>query len=65
MPGLIGNLGGTLGDAGINIASFHLGRHAEGQGALALVAVDQPVPEPVIDTVRGLSSVVQVRGLQF
>ena len=64
-PGLIGNLGGTLGDAGINIASFHLGRQEAGRDALALVAVDQPVPEPVVETVRGLSSVVQVRGLQF
>ena len=28
-------------------------------------ASDQPVPDPVVETVRGLASVVQVRGLQF
>ena len=26
-PGFVGNLGTTLGDAGINIATFNLGRH--------------------------------------
>ncbi len=64
-PGLIGNLGTTLGDAGINIASFHLGRHAAGGDAIALVAVDQPVEDAIVRKVAALPSVVQVKPLKF
>jgi D-3-phosphoglycerate dehydrogenase len=38
-PGFIGKLGTTLGSAGINIATFNLGRRAAGGEAVALVAV--------------------------
>src|SRR5262249_21701952 len=44
-PGFIGRLGTLLGDAGINIASFTLGRSAPGQDAICLVEVDGGVPE--------------------
>ena len=44
-PGLIGALGRTLGDAQINIATFHLGRDRPGGDAIALVEVDGPIPE--------------------
>ena len=44
-PGLIGALGKILGDAEINIATFHLGRDKPGGDAIALVEVDGPIPE--------------------
>src|SRR5690242_12934629 len=47
-PGFIGKLGTTLGEAGLNIATFTLGRRAAGGEAVALVAVDEPVPAPVV-----------------
>jgi len=37
-PGFIGALGATLGDAGVNIATFNLGRSALGADAIALLA---------------------------
>ena len=40
-PGFIGRLGTLLGEAGINIATFHLGRSAPGADAVCLIAVDQ------------------------
>ena len=43
-PGFIGALGTLLGERGINIATFHLGRSAEGGEAIAIVGIDQPVP---------------------
>ena len=43
-PGLIGALGKILGDAQINIATFHLGRDKPGGDAIALVEVDGPDP---------------------
>ena len=64
-PGLIGRLGQTLGDAGINIATFHLGRTRPGGDAIALIEVDQPVPETVLAAIRALPSVVQCKPLGF
>lgn len=64
-PGFIGRLGTVLGDAGINIANFNLGRRPEGGSALALVSVDSPVAEEIVKTVLGLPSVVQAKALNF
>jgi len=64
-PGFIGRVGTTLGDAGINIATFNLGRTAPGADAIVLIEVDQAVPEPVLETIRQLPHVVQVKPLAF
>lgn len=64
-PGLIGHLGTVLGDAGLNIATFQLGRTAEGDDAIALVEVDQAVPADVLAAVAALPSVVQAKALNF
>jgi len=64
-PGFIGNLGRTLGDAGVNIATFHLGRLAQEQDAIALIQVDQPLTEGLLERVRQIPHVVQVKGLRF
>ncbi|HET6469634.1 MAG TPA: phosphoglycerate dehydrogenase [Geminicoccaceae bacterium] len=64
-PGFIGALGTALGDAGINIATFHLGRSGPGGDAIALIEVDQPVPEGVLRAICELPHVVQVKALSF
>lgn len=64
-PGLIGALGTLLGEAGVNIASFHLGRREPGGEALALVEVDQPVGEELLARIRALPHVLQARALRF
>jgi len=64
-PGFVGNLGRTLGDSGINIATFHMGRIETGGDAICLVLVDQPVGETVLNKVRGLPHVVKARLLSF
>jgi D-3-phosphoglycerate dehydrogenase len=56
-PGFIGKLGTLLGDAGVNIGTFHLGR--SNGNAVAFVQVDGAIPEGVIDDVRGLTEYVQ------
>ena len=48
-PGFIGRFGATLAGAGINIATFHLGRASQGGDAICLVSVDERVPEAVLD----------------
>ncbi len=64
-PGFIGALGNALGAAAVNIATFHLGRAAPGQDAIALVEVDQPLTPAILDTVRALPNVIQVKSLRF
>jgi D-3-phosphoglycerate dehydrogenase / 2-oxoglutarate reductase len=64
-PGFIGRLGTLLGEAGINIANFNLGRSRPGATAVCLVAVDGVVEPLVLDQVRLLPGVVDVDPLQF
>ena len=63
--GFIGRFGATLGGAGINIGTFHLGRAAPGGDAICLVSVDEKVPEDVLAMVRTLPAVVQATALDF
>ena len=44
-PCIIDGLATVLGDAGLNVATFNLGRAEEGGEALALIEVDQPPPQ--------------------
>ncbi len=64
-PGFIGRFASLLGDAGVNIATFALGRDAEGGSAIALVAVDGDVPEKVFAGISALPGVKQTRALKF
>ncbi len=64
-PGFIGALGTTLGDAGINIATFNLGRVAAGEDAIVLIEVDSPVTDEVLEKVKALPQVVRAKALQF
>jgi len=66
-PGFIGSLGRIFGDAGINIATFYLGRtpKSDSNFALSLVAVDEPIPADILAQVKALPNVVQARFLRF
>ena len=64
-PGFIGALGTTLGEGGINIATFNLGRRKAGGEAVALVAVDDPIGPDVIKRLCALPGVLQVVPLSF
>ncbi len=64
-PGFIGRLGSLFGDAAINISTFYLGRTASGDDAIALVGVDQPPTGALLDRVKTLPYVKEVRFLRF
>jgi D-3-phosphoglycerate dehydrogenase len=64
-PGFIGKLGTTLGEAGLNIATFNLGRRAAGGEAVALVAIDEEVPASVVKQLCALPGVREVVPLGF
>ena len=63
--GFIGALGTLLGNEGINIATFHLGRRENGGEALALVEVEGDVGTSVLSDVRSLPQVVRANYLTF
>ena len=64
-PGFIGALGQTLGDAGVNIATFNLGRSGPGENAIALVAIDEAIDDAVIDALKALPHVAKASALSF
>ena len=64
-PGFIGALGTTLGEGGVNIASFHLGRREDGGDAIALLKLDQAVNDALLSKVKALPHVKQAQSLAF
>lgn len=65
LPGFIGRLGTLLGQAGVNIANFNLGRDRAGGDALSLVAVDQIMSADLLGAINQLPSVVRATALRF
>ncbi len=64
-PGFIGRLGTALGEAGVNIGTFHLGRRDAGGEAVLLLSVDEEVDEALLATVRALPGVKTAMALKF
>jgi len=65
VPGIIGALGRTLGENGVNIANFTLGRAAAKGEAIALLYVDEPVPASVIKKLHDTGLFNQIKPLEF
>ena len=49
VPGFIGRIGTLLGEHGINIGTFHLGRRSAGGEAILLLSLDSAIPQGVLD----------------
>ncbi|KQM90312.1 3-phosphoglycerate dehydrogenase [Sphingomonas sp. Leaf22] len=64
-PGFIGRIGTTLGEAGVNIGTFHLGRRDAGGEAVVLLSVDEAVAPELVAKVRALPGVKTVMPLTF
>ncbi len=64
-PGFIGDLGSALGEAGVNIATFNLGREEAGGDAIAMVGIDQDVPADTLNKIRALPQVRYAKVLKF
>ncbi|RFU14467.1 phosphoglycerate dehydrogenase [Rhodobacteraceae bacterium W635] len=65
MPGIIGTLGKTMGENGVNIANFTLGRSSAGSNAIALLYLDAQPPEDVLEKLRATGMFQQVAPMQF
>ncbi|HEX8256058.1 MAG TPA: phosphoglycerate dehydrogenase [Allosphingosinicella sp.] len=64
-PGFIGRLGTALGEAGVNIGTFNLGRRAAGGEAVALVSVDSHIEQEVVARLERIPGVRRVKPLRF
>ena len=64
-PGLIGALGTALGDADVNIATFHLGRAAPGDEAIALIEIDETLTQAVVEKIEAIPQIKQAVPLRF
>jgi D-3-phosphoglycerate dehydrogenase len=64
-PGFIGRFASLLGEAGVNIATFALGRDREGGSAIALVEIDGAPPEGLLTKVGKIPGVNQAKALKF
>ena len=65
VPGIIGTLGTTMGDYGVNIANFTLGRTHAGGEAIALLYVDEPVPAEARAKLAETGLFTQIKPLEF
>ena len=64
VPGVIGRIGTILGEQGVNIANFALGRERGGGKpvkALAVVQVDEPVSESVLEALKVIDALLEAR----
>ncbi|MEW4448546.1 phosphoglycerate dehydrogenase [Qipengyuania sp. JC766] len=64
-PGFIGRIGSLLGEAGINIGNFNLGRREAGGEAVVLLSVDQPISPEIVARAEALEGVKTVIPLEF
>src|SRR5215470_381260 len=66
-PGVIGNVGSTLGRLGVNIATFALGRReaARGADAVSLVRLDGQVPDSILSEIRQIKAITEAQILRL
>ncbi|MCE5269788.1 phosphoglycerate dehydrogenase [bacterium] len=57
VPGVIGQVGGVLGAAGLNIAEYRLGRDDQRRNTLSLISVDSVIPESVMENIRAIPAI--------
>ncbi|MGB0904941.1 MAG: phosphoglycerate dehydrogenase, partial [Mangrovicoccus sp.] len=65
VPGVIGTLGMTVGETGVNIANFTLGRNETGGDAIALLKLDAPAPAELLGKLAELGKFQQIQALEF
>jgi D-3-phosphoglycerate dehydrogenase len=65
VPGVIGRVGTILGDRGVNISRFHLGRRERGGEAMAVIEVDGTVDPNTLEALSSHPDVHAVREIQL
>jgi D-3-phosphoglycerate dehydrogenase len=64
-PGMIGRVGTTLGDAGINIADMALGRGPTGEHAVMVLSTDSPVGPEVVERLLAQDGLLDAKAIEL
>ncbi len=65
VPGVIGRVGTILGEGGVNISRFHLGRRERGGEAIAVIEVDAPLSKDTLHSLRSLEQVISANPIEL
>lgn len=65
VPGVIGHLGTVLGQHGVNISRFHLGRRERGGEAMAVIETDAPLSDDTLKELRAYEPVISARQIEL
>ncbi len=65
VPGVIGRVGTTLGERGVNISRFHLGRRERGGEALALIETDAPLSDEAIKELLSFAPIISALQIEL
>jgi len=65
VPGVIGRVGTILGERGINISAFHLGRRERGGEAMAVIQIDAALDERTFAQVLAFEPVISARQIEL
>jgi D-3-phosphoglycerate dehydrogenase len=65
VAGVIGRVGTILGERGVNISRFHLGRRERGGEAMAVIEVDSTVEPEALSALRSLPEILIVREIEL
>ena len=64
-PGVIGNIGTSTAERGINIANMHLGRDTRNGNAIVLIEIDEELSNDDLAHLRSLPNITDVQYLHF
>jgi D-3-phosphoglycerate dehydrogenase / 2-oxoglutarate reductase len=64
-PGMVGTVGGILGEARVNIAGMQVSRDTKGGHALVALSVDSAIPAPVLEEITSAIDAVSVRAVDL
>src|SRR6267142_4746869 len=65
VPGVIGRVGTLLGERGVNISRFHLGRRERGGEAMAVIEIDAPLEQGSLKDLRALEQVISANPIEL
>ena len=65
VPGVVGRVGTTLGDHGVNIAEYNLARAESGGTAMAIVTIDSPLGPHALTALQVMPAIEEVRQLRL
>ncbi len=65
VPGVIGRVGTILGEHGVNISHFHLGRRERGGEAMAVIEIDAALDQETLNSLRSLAQVISTLEIEL